>query len=58
MLFDNQFIIKAKTAWEQDMGVRFTKEKRDGKIDRAHCGVTCACLPDIIQSVGGRQCDM
>lgn len=29
MLFDNQFIIKATSAWEQEMGVEFTKEQCD-----------------------------
>lgn len=29
MLFDNQFIIKATCAWEQEMGVEFTKEQCD-----------------------------
>lgn len=43
MLFDNQFIIKANAVWEQEMGVEFTKEQRDEKIDRAHFSVS-SCL--------------
>lgn len=32
MLFDNQFIIKAKTAWEQGMGVDSQRNRGDEKM--------------------------
>ncbi len=36
MFFNDQFVFKAKTAWEEEMGDEFTKDKREERIDRAH----------------------